>query len=60
MNDCKAQGGCGENPLANECSTKGHCAIPLMDEAWDKARENMEAKWTEAENAFGDAPAKAS
>ena len=60
MNECKGQGGCGENPLANECAGKGHCAIPLMDNAWETARKNMEAKWTEAEKAFGEAPAKAS
>lgn len=59
QNDCKGQGGCGENPLANECKTHGACAVPLMDAAWEKARENMEAKWEEAEKEFGPAPAKA-
>jgi len=59
MNECKGQGGCGENPLANECKTHGHCAVPLMDAAWEKARENMEVKWNAAETPFGAAPAKA-
>ena len=59
QNDCKGQGGCGENPAANECKGKGGCEVPLMDAAWEQARKNMEAKWKEAEQEFGAAPAKA-
>jgi hypothetical protein len=56
QNDCKGQGGCGENPLTNDCTGKGACHVPLMEAAWEKARKNMEEKWTEAKQEFGDAP----
>jgi hypothetical protein len=59
MNECKGQGGCGENPAANECKGKGGCHVPLMDDAWTKARAAFEAKMKEAGKEVGAAPAKA-
>jgi len=57
-NECKGQGGCGENPGENACKGKGHCSIPLMDSAWTKARAGFEKAMTGAGKKFGDAPAK--
>jgi len=59
MNECKGQGGCGENPAANECKGKGGCHVPLMDEAWTKARAAFEESMKKAGKEFGAAPAKA-
>jgi hypothetical protein len=56
MHDCKGKAGCGENPLANDCKGQGGCHVPLMDAAWEKARENMEKKWEAAGLDYGDAP----
>lgn len=56
QNDCKGQGGCGENPLQNACEGKGACQIPLMEPAWETARENMEKKWDAAGKEYGDPP----
>ena len=56
QNDCKAEGGCGENPGVNDCSGQGGCAVPLMDHAWDKARESFEARMNAAGTEFGQAP----
>lgn len=47
-NECKGQGGCGKEVGTNECKGKGGCAIPLMEGAWDGAREKFEAKMKEA------------
>lgn len=58
QNECKGQGGCGETALKNECKGQGECAVPLMDNVWEPAREEMEAKWKAADQAFGAAPAK--
>jgi len=57
-NACKGQGGCGDNPTQNDCKGQGGCHIPLMDSAWEKAREFFEKKMTEADKKFGDAPPK--
>lgn len=58
QNECKGQGGCGEKPGENACKTKGSCAVPLMDHAWDKARTNFEAAMKEAGKEAGAAPEK--
>jgi hypothetical protein len=55
-NECRGQGGCGENPGQNECKQKGNCAVPLGDSAWEKARAAFEKAMTEAGKKFGDAP----
>jgi hypothetical protein len=59
MNDCKGQGGCGENPGSNSCKGKGGCHVPLMDEAWTKARAGFEAAMKKQGKTIGEAPAKA-
>lgn len=58
-NDCKGQGGCGEVPGMNSCKGKGTCHIPLMDEAWPKARKAFESAMKKKGDTFGDAPPKA-
>lgn len=57
-NECKGQGGCGENPGMNSCKGKGGCHVPLMDEAWTKARTAFEAAMKKAGKEVGAAPAK--
>ncbi len=57
-NECKGQGGCGEKPGLNECSGKGECAVPLMDDAWKKARDKFESVMAQAGRPIGDAPEK--
>ena len=58
MNDCKGQGGCGENPGENECKGKGGCEVPLSDKTWPKARKRFEELMTKAGKKFGDPPPK--
>ena len=57
-NACKGQGGCGELPGMNACEGKGGCHIPLMDEAWTKARAAFEAAMKKTGKTVGAAPAK--
>ncbi|MEK6248831.1 MAG: hypothetical protein N2C12_11670 [Planctomycetales bacterium] len=57
-NDCKGQGGCGDNPGENACKGKGECGVPLNDTAWKKARANFEKVMDTAGKKYGDAPAK--
>jgi hypothetical protein len=56
LNDCKAQGGCGEHPGENECNQKGECGVPLSQDVWAKARASFE----KAMQAAGKTPGKAS
>jgi hypothetical protein len=56
-NKCKNQGGCGTNPAANDCAGKGGCAMPLMADAWTKARQRFEAEMAHRGISFGEAPA---
>ena len=59
QNECKGQGGCGENPGFNSCKEMGGCQVPLMDEAWTKARTAFEAALQKQGKTAGAAPAKA-
>ncbi|PQO33559.1 hypothetical protein [Blastopirellula marina] len=59
QNECKGQGGCGETPGANECATKGHCAIPMEGGMWEKARKIFEEKMKEKGVELKPAPEKA-
>ncbi|GIX04096.1 MAG: hypothetical protein KatS3mg113_1102 [Planctomycetaceae bacterium] len=58
QNECKGQGGCGENPGMNACKGQGGCHIPLMDDAWTKARAAFEQAMKKAGKTYGAAPAK--
>jgi hypothetical protein len=58
MNDCKGQGGCGENPGENACKNQGGCEVPLSDKTWPKARKRFEELMTKAGKKFGAAPPK--
>lgn len=58
QNACKGQGGCGENPGENACKGQGACAVPLNDDAWKKARANMEEEWKAENKEFGEPPPK--
>ncbi|MEQ8667869.1 MAG: hypothetical protein RIC12_01770 [Pirellulales bacterium] len=58
QNECKGQGGCGATPGENDCKGEGHCHVPLMDNAWKKARARFEARMEKAEKKFGDPPPK--
>ncbi|MBX7166068.1 MAG: hypothetical protein K1X74_06935 [Pirellulales bacterium] len=58
QNDCKGQGGCGATPGENDCKGEGHCHVPLMDNAWKKARARFEARMKKAKKEFGMPPAK--
>lgn len=58
-NDCKFQGGCGAEPAQNSCKGEGKCHVPLMDKAWEHARESFEEAMKTASKEFGDAPEKA-
>ncbi|HLJ10895.1 MAG TPA: hypothetical protein VKU82_06885 [Planctomycetaceae bacterium] len=57
-NACKGQGGCGANPTENDCKGQGACNIPLMDDAWEKARKRFAEKMEKAGKKFGEAPPK--
>lgn len=59
QNECKGQGGCGEDPGFNACKGMGGCNVPLMDEAWTKARAAFEAAMKKSGKTVGAAPAKA-
>lgn len=59
-NECKGQGGCGQDPGMNACKGQGSCHIPLMDTAWETARKAFEAAMKKQGKTFGAAPAKAS
>jgi hypothetical protein len=59
QNECKGQGGCGEDPGFNACKGMGGCHVPLMDEAWTKARTAFEAAMKKSGKSVGVAPAKA-
>jgi hypothetical protein len=56
-NECKALGGCGESAGANECKGKGGCHVPLMDDAWAKLHDKLEAEWKTKKLDYGKAPA---
>lgn len=58
-NDCKGQGGCGENPGMNSCKGQGGCHIPLMASAWETARAAFESAMKKNGREFGPAPAPA-
>ncbi|TWT38341.1 hypothetical protein [Blastopirellula retiformator] len=57
-NECKGQGGCGQEVGTNECKGKGGCAIPLMEGAWQGAREKFEAEMKAAGKEVKPAPAE--
>ena len=58
-NKCKGQGGCGDKPGQNACKGQGKCSVPLMDEAWAKARASFEKAYeTKHGKKPGAAPAK--
>ena len=57
-NECKGQGGCGENPGMNECKGQDGCHIPLMASAWDTARNAFETAMKKNGKEFGAAPPK--
>ena len=56
-NECKALGGCGANAGENECKGKGGCHVPLMDDAWTKLHDKLEAEWKAKKLDYGKAPA---
>lgn len=56
-NDCKLLGGCGGSAGENECKEKGGCKVPLMEGAWTKLHDKLEAKWKAAKLDHGPAPA---
>lgn len=58
LNECKGQGGCGKAGVENDCKGKGGCNVPLMDDAWSKARKIFEAKMKKSGKEFGAAPAE--
>lgn len=58
-NACTGQGGCGANPLQNDCKGHGTCHIPLMDDAWEKARKRFVEQMKKEGKEVGEAPAKA-
>jgi hypothetical protein len=60
QNECKGQGGCGQDPGMNACKGQGSCHIPLMDNAWETARKAFETAMKKQGKTFGAAPAKAS
>jgi predicted small lipoprotein YifL len=57
-NECATLGGCGETAGLNDCKGQGGCHIPLMDEAWTKARAAFEAAMKKTGKEFGPAPAR--
>ena len=56
-NECKGLGGCGGNEGANDCKGKGGCHVPLMEGAWQKLHDKLEAQWKEKKLEYGKAPA---
>ena len=56
-NDCKLRGGCGESAGENECTGKGGCHVPLMEAAWTKLHDKLEAEWKAKKLDYGKAPA---
>jgi hypothetical protein len=44
--------------LRTTAKEKGGCHVPLMDDAWDKARKIFEAKMKKSGKEFGAAPAE--
>lgn len=57
QNDCATLGGCGATAGLNDCKGKGGCHIPLMDDAWTKARSAFETAMKKKGKEFGPAPA---
>lgn len=56
-NECKGLGGCGETAGENACKGKGGCHVPLMEGAWQKLHDKLEAQWKEKKLEYGEAPA---
>jgi hypothetical protein len=56
QNACNGQGGCGEKPTQNSCKSQGLCKVPLMEEAWEKARKHFEETMNKSGKEFGAAP----
>lgn len=56
-NECATLGGCGNDAGLNECKGKGGCHVPLMKEAWPKARAAFESAMKKAGKEVGAAPA---
>jgi hypothetical protein len=56
-NECKGLGGCGANAGENECKGKGGCHVPLMEDAWTKLHDKLEADWKAKKLDYGKAPA---
>lgn len=59
QNECKGQGGCGSNPGMNSCKGQGGCHIPLMEDAWTRARGVLEGALQKQGKTAGAAPVKA-
>jgi len=57
QNDCRGQGGCGETTGENACKGKGNCSVPLMEGAWTKLHDKLEAEWKAKKLDYGKAPA---
>ena len=57
QNECKGQGGCGSNPGMNACKGEGGCHIPLMEDAWKRARQTLEGALKKQGKEIGAAPA---
>ncbi|MFO0918883.1 MAG: hypothetical protein U0872_11285 [Planctomycetaceae bacterium] len=58
-NECATLGGCGAAAGLNDCKGKGGCHVPLMDEAWIKARAAFETAMKKKGKEVGPAPAPA-
>ncbi len=56
-NDCKLRGGCGETAGENDCKGQGGCHVPLMEAAWTKLHDKLEAEWKAKKLDYGKAPA---
>jgi hypothetical protein len=56
QNECATLGGCGETAGLNDCKGKGGCHVPLMDDAWAKARAAFEAAMKKVGKEVGPAP----
>ena len=55
-NDCATLGGCGATAGLNDCKGQGGCHVPLMDDAWTKARTAFEAAMKKKSHKVGQAP----
>ena len=55
-NDCRGQGGCGDNPGENQCRGWGACDVPLKPRLWDKARRRFEELMKQRRRQFGVPP----